>query len=137
MARAKVSLPTQTLLTAEEEALRIDVFWEALKNHTLEIVAEAFKIAYIDLRWFPTPNHIIEIIQGLEGRKFQRHEAGEQIEWMNATEEGKAIAKRYLSEIFDKLLPKGGLRLGGTKAEEFERKREIAKSKAEKLIQKR
>lgn len=89
-------------MTREEEALRIDVFWEALKRYSLELVREAFEDAYRNLKWFPRPAEIIEIIEVLKPRERQEP-TKEQIEWQEPTEEGRAIAKKMLQDVMNRI----------------------------------
>lgn len=132
MARAKVSLPTQMLLTPEEEALRIDVFWEALKGYRFEAVVSAFEEAYKALKWFPTPNHIIEFIHESDGRRFYEREtveANRQVEWMKPTEDGKQRAWELIQDLKERM--KGDeAELNEKRKAKFETSRERLKKQA-------
>jgi len=106
MARVKVTLPSQTSLTIEEEALRMDVFWEALKDYDIEFIVEAFRETLETLKWFPRPSDIIEAIdQTLEIR--HRKNAGA-IEWKEfeqcrqPTDEEIQTTRNLLSRLFAK-----------------------------------
>ena len=101
MIRAKVTLPSQANLTAEEEALRMDVFWEALKIYNLESVVKSFKEALETLKWFPRPTEIIEFIQINARISTYQEEERPQIEMLQPTEEGKKKAKEWLNWLYD------------------------------------
>lgn len=102
MRRAKVSLPTQTKLSLPEEALRIDVFWEALKGHSLQNVTTAFEGAFKELKWFPTPSDILDSI--CETARLNHHQEleSQRLEWMEPTEKGRQHAKDIISAMFAK-----------------------------------
>jgi hypothetical protein len=125
-------------LNHEEQALRDQVFWELLENYSIEIVEMAFERARNELGFFPKPAEIIEFIRFEGENKYlqgQSVEPDHQLEWMYPTEEGKALAKEYLTNIFD-VVEKDMMKpkLKGKDAKEFEDKRKIAKEKAKQLL---
>lgn len=65
LARTRVSLPKSNL-TAEEQALRIEVFWEELSDYPIEDVEGALKRARRELKYFPTIAEVIEFISPIE-----------------------------------------------------------------------
>lgn len=96
MDRTKVALPCHTKLTLEEEALRIDVFWEALKQFSMAGVAEAFQRALAELKWFPAPADIVSLIE-------ERTAKPPLLEWAAPTEEGRQRARQLLREIVTRM----------------------------------
>ena len=60
MAILKVSLPTNAKLTPDEEAIRSEVFWEALKEYSIEQVERGAYRALKELRYFPSPVELID-----------------------------------------------------------------------------
>jgi hypothetical protein len=105
MARMKVSLPSQMNLSVKEEALRADVFWEALKYASIEDVTMGIERACNELKWFPPPIEIENFIYEHNHQKYLRNqsERQEQIEWMEPTEAGKVKAKELIQSFYDKL----------------------------------
>ena len=127
LARAKVSLPSQTSLTIEEEALRIDVFWEALAGYSFESVGKAFQRSYEELKWFPRPADIIELILDDNEKTYQSK--NRLIEWARPTEESKRIAKEMIRQSQDKWA-REDLEAKRIRAENFEKSREKLKRQA-------
>jgi hypothetical protein len=102
MERARVILPAQTKLSVAEETLRIDVFWEALKNHSIESVINAFERGFKEFKWFPRPAEIIDFISDESQRNYsenQKIDSDHQLQWMDPNEQGRVQAK----ELFEKL----------------------------------
>ena len=72
MQEMKVSLPSRNHLTAKEEALRINVFWERLQRYDIEMVEAAIEDAIGIFRTFPAPSEILELVnQHLRSRNFE------------------------------------------------------------------
>jgi hypothetical protein len=153
MERAKVSLPSRMTLTIEEEALRIDVFWETLKQHSIESVSSAFTEAFRKLKWFPSPADIKELITVIEYPKIN------DLQQLEYKPPSKERAKEILDEVNQKIreicpdwdkdhgpfvqdiktvlkkLKNVNPTLTGKQAEEFEKKRSILK-KQSKMVNK-
>lgn len=62
MQRMKVSLPSQTKLTPEEEVLKIDVFWEEFKRTPIERFEQGYNDVMLTCKWFPSPAEFKEIM---------------------------------------------------------------------------
>lgn len=138
MTRMKVSIPSQQKLTPKEEAVRIDVFWEELKNYSFETIETAFKKVFKNLKWFPAPVEIIEYIDSanqeneyqkyLEWSTKENRKLFKMIEFKNPSiDEIKKLVKKICDAIGEKSNPMP--KLDGRRAEEFEEKRKIAKEK--------
>jgi hypothetical protein len=93
--KARLSLPGPNL-TDKEKALRIEVFWEILSPHAIEKVERAFKRAILELKFFPTPSHILDFIHE---EAIQTIPEREQLEWMEPTDEGKRRALEIIAEM--------------------------------------
>lgn len=89
-------------LSLEEEAIRVDVFWEELESYSIEQVEEAFQWARGSLGFFPKPIEITKHINEEAYLKYQTNHKPEQIEWMEPTEKGKELALKMFSELKDK-----------------------------------
>jgi len=50
-------------LSLEEEAIRVDVFWEELETFPIKEIEEAFKWARGNLNFFPKPVEILDQIR--------------------------------------------------------------------------
>jgi hypothetical protein len=124
MARAKVSLPSKILLTPEEEALRIDVFWEALRIYSISSIVRAFERAYKSFKWFPSPGDIIELIE-LNPTIEER----DKIDWMGPDEQGKQLARKFFKDLYDMLDEKTRSK-EKERAEKFEHKRKELRGQA-------
>ncbi len=61
MTRLRACLPTMVKLTHEEEALRVQEFWETLKQFSIEQVERAVNQAIRELRFFPSPRELIDL----------------------------------------------------------------------------
>jgi hypothetical protein len=85
-------------LSPEEEAIRIDVFWEELQSYPIDQVEEGFLWARGSLTFFPKPVEIIDHIGKEAQRRFELH-GPKQIEWMAPTEEGKAAAMKAITQM--------------------------------------
>ncbi len=129
MSRAKVSLPSQANLTIHEEALRIDVFWEALKNYSLERVVDAFNRAFKEFRWFPKPVEIIDFIENENNYKLETFDVDYQIEWQEPTEEGRRIAREMIQGLTKKWEDEDKIRIK-ERIKVFEKNREKLKKQA-------
>jgi hypothetical protein len=81
-------------LSPEEEAIRIDVFWEELQQYSIEELEESFQWARRHLDFFPKPIDIIGYIQR-EGNIQKR----EEIEWMEPTKKGREAALKIFKEL--------------------------------------
>ena len=58
----KVSLPSQTKLTPEEEVLKIDVFWEEFSYLDIERFEQGYNEVMTTCKWFPSPAEFKEIM---------------------------------------------------------------------------
>lgn len=120
-------------LTAEEEAIRIQVFWEELEKYCIEAVEEAFKWARGKLSFFPKPVEIIDHIHEQAHKKYLKKEEQEKIEWMPPTEEGKRLAKKLSDELFARW-EKEEAEAERIRQENFEKRRTILKKQADFLL---
>jgi len=136
MRRLRVTFPGN--LNEKDEALRAEVYWEEFFPTSIEAFEGAVNKAMSECTFFPKPVELHEFIRFEANNKYldsQRIEPDHQIEWMEPTKEGKALAKQYLSKIFDvveKDIRKPNLE--GEAAKRFEEKRRVAKEKAKGLI---
>ncbi len=99
MQRLKVSLPSQTKLTPNEEALRIDVFWEEFKGSKIERVEDAMQAALADCKWFPTPAEMRELMN----ETFVRRPEAKQIEDKGRQPLTRERARELLNEVYARL----------------------------------
>lgn len=136
MRRLKVTFPSN--LSDKDEALRAEVYWEEFSNTSIHNFEKAITSAVGKCTYFPKPTELYEFIRFEANTRYlegQKVEPDHQLEWMMPTQEGKALAKEYLSKIFDVvendiMKPK----LEGKRAKEFEEKRRIAKEKAKIIL---
>lgn len=133
MIKAKAVLPSQTELKPEEETIRLAVFWETLKDYPIESVEAAFERAFRELKWFPRPADIIEFIQEYENENYQKESEYLKIEWMEPTEEGREMAKKFLNELMEKLEEKER-KADRERVINFEKRREELKKQAKLLV---
>ena len=136
MRRLKVTFPTS--LDSKDEALRAEVYWEEFSTTLIETFSKAVNDAIAHCSFFPKPTELYEFIKFYAETKYlqgQRVEVDHQLEWMYPTEEGKALAKQYLANIFD-VVEKDIMKpkLKGARAKEFEEKRKAAKEKARVIL---
>ena len=136
MRRLKVTFPNN--LNDKDEALRAEVYWEEFSTTSIQAFEKAANKAMSEYTFFPKPVELHQFIRFEANKKYlesQKIEPDHQLEWMIPTEEGKALAKKYLGQIFD-VVEKDIMKpkLEGKKAKEFEAKRNIAKEKAKALL---
>lgn len=124
LTKTKVSLPGVTL-SREEEAIRIDVFWEELHGYPIEQVEEAFRWARGSLAFFPKPVELTDHIAEEAKLKYLRSQP-KKIEWMEPSEEGELLAHKTVSELFGRWKKEDEQR-ERDRAERFEKNRENLK----------
>jgi hypothetical protein len=96
-----VTLPGPNL-TLDELVLRDQAFWEELQDYSIEAVEEAFQIARHNLKFFPVPAQILEIIVQESNKRYQDNLLINQIDWMKPTIEGKEKARAALKSLYDR-----------------------------------
>jgi hypothetical protein len=117
-------------MSVEEETLRIDVFWEALKGYPISVISEAFEDAIRSLKWFPAPAEIIELIPANNPIE---------IPWMMPTPEGRRLTEEFIrdSPVYKELKEKWD-REDKEREErrktEFEKKRAFLKKQAKLMV---
>lgn len=120
---------------------RFDIYFEFLGNYNYNILERAVNSIIRNNKWFPKIAEIEEYLEanvddlGAKTRKYLEEMERLEIEYKTepiSTEE----ARGWLGKIYDSLKPKPlKATLETEEAEEFERKRQIAKEKARRLIQ--
>jgi hypothetical protein len=128
MHRMKASLPCQTKLSAEEEALRLDVFWEAFVNTSLENFERGVKEAQSNLEWFPTPVKLRELIVISQMPQVNDREVELMIEDKNRISPERA--KAILKELYEKWETEDKT-IEAKRIEDFEDQRKLLLKQAE------
>ena len=101
MAILKISLPNTTKLEPDEEMLRTEVFWEALKPFSIDQVEDAARKAVHELRFFPAPADMIRYCTQVAEQKYLEHQSSVPLlEQRRMTHEE---AKAALDKLFDRL----------------------------------
>ena len=139
MRKLRVIFPLN--LNDKDEALRGEVYWEEFKTSSIEAFDKSILEAIRLCKFFPKPHELWEFIDEFNRIKYSEsipREEFRQIEYVKTEEEiqeEKEVAKKCLIDLKEKLFQKNILSpvLLGEKAEEFERKRSLAKEKLKQL----
>lgn len=135
MKRLKVTFPSN--LTIQEEALRTEIYWEQFENCSIRSFESAVNGAIKNCGFFPKPSELHELIR-LESENRYRERLSYRDQYKLEYKENfmtKEEAKECLKKINEMIkLKHNDPRLEGIEAEEFERKRLIAKEKAKEII---
>ena len=129
MNKARLSLPGPSL-NDREKALRVEVFWEVLSFLDIEKVDRAFQRAILELKFFPTPSHILDFIHE---EAVQTISEREQIEWLEPTEEGKRKALEIIADLKERWA-KEDLEKEQKRIEKMEERREVLKKQAKMFV---
>ena len=101
MAILKISLPITARLDPDEETIRTEVFWEALRPFSIDQVEEAARRAVNELRFFPAPAEMISYCNRVAEQRYLEHQSSTPLlEQRRMTHEE---AKAALEKIFDRL----------------------------------
>lgn len=136
MAKLRVTFPVN--LTPEEEALRVQVYWERLGTYSISHIESAADRALGAFKWFPKPSELQVLIMDqlnedwLDGRRDNIPQIGH-----SETVMDKKKAIELLQSIQKKLKVEDPAKLPtltGTAAETFEQKRNRAVKIAKKYL---
>lgn len=131
--KTKVTLPGINL-SDEEEAIRVDAFWEELQGYSIELVEEVFRWARGSLVFFPKPVELTDhLAQEARLRYQSKREELESIEWMEPTEQGRALAVKIMSDLKEKW-KKEDLEIEAKRGVAFEKNREKLRKQAKQLL---
>lgn len=122
-------------LNQQDEALRAEVYWEEFSDTSISNFENAVNKAIGEFSFFPKPHQLRELMNFQSEQRYLTNETIDfhhQLPWFEKTPVGREEAKKFLTEIFEKLETKP--QLEGDMATEFERKRKIAKEKAKQLV---